>query len=164
MKRKIFLGSFWLLLAFGTLQVIADVISWQEYYTIPVIRQSGMLLRLAMRLFMWPAIIFAEVLIYWLIRRRNRYHALSWAHAGILIAAFLILAFASAFLIPHRGIRDTESRIDDRIYRQELQYFFWAMVAIAHIAFLAVLANCARKDEPVTSPAGTENLLDDIEI
>lgn len=153
-----------MLFAFGTIQVIADVVSWREYYAIPMIRQSGMLPRIAMRLFMWPAIILAEAAVYWFIRRRNRYHALSWAHAGILIAAFLILAAVSAFLIPHYGIRNTESRVDDRIYRQELQYFFWAMVAIAHIAFLAVLANCARKEEPALNAAGSENLLDDIEI
>jgi hypothetical protein len=60
------------------------------------------------------------------------------------------------------------SAIDRRIGRQivmhEQMYFFWGLVILAHVAFVAVLANCFRKTAPVLEDEGQgqENLLDDV--
>jgi hypothetical protein len=46
----------------------------------------------------------------------------------------------------------------------EQMYFFWGLVILAHVAFVAVLANCFRKVPPLVEvdPKSQENLLDDV--
>ena len=58
----------------------------------------------------------------------------------------------------------TERRIDSQIVMHEQMYFFWGLVILAHVAFVAVLANCFRKAPPLVEvdPKSQENLLDDV--
>jgi hypothetical protein len=104
--------------------------------------------------------------VYWLIRRRNKFRALSWAHSVIYMLAFLLNIFFS--MAVNRYYRMTSSAADYRINWQirmhEVQYFFWGLVILAHVAFVAVLANCFRKTTPAPEDGGEgqENLLDDV--
>jgi hypothetical protein len=163
-KKKIFLGSFWLLLIFAICQVagptVYDAYKWSSTF------HDGSLLRRfsLLRILMWPPILLSEAFVYWLIRRRNRYPALSWAHGGIFVGAFLMNIFFVALRVLHRTGEEFHRGINDSASLYAQVYFFWALVIVAHIAFFAVLANCARKEEPASELAGTDNLLDDIEL
>ena len=112
---------------------------------------------------MWPAIFLGEAIVYWLLRQRNSFRALSWAHCVIFILAFLLnILFALILTSQYRRVSVAEIRVNRRIMMHEQQYFFWGLVILAHLAFVAVLANCFRKAAPVTENGGQENLLDDV--
>ena len=147
-----FTGPFWVLMVFGLLLSIRNEGGRSPLSTITL-----------SRILIWPAIFLAEALVYWLIRRRNRFRALSWAHCVIFMLAFLLNILFSAILILHyRMVSVAEMRVNRLIMMHEQQYFFWGLVIIAHLAFFAVLANCLRKPVPDKEDGGQENLLDDV--
>ena len=166
MKRN-FLGAFWALLAVGICQ-LAIAVWLTQIYLQYFSRLSGrdVFSRVSIpALFFFPTLVLLEAAIYWLIRRRNKYYALSWAHSGIIAAAFLFNVVWSFVLRTWRyGPLSTESRIHWAILARQQRYLFWGLVAVAHLAFFAVLANCARKETSAPAREGGENLLDDVEL
>ncbi|HEV2353517.1 MAG TPA: hypothetical protein VGR89_04700 [Puia sp.] len=164
---KSFLGAFWILVIVGIWQLMIAAaltqMNW-KYLSGSVGRDVWPRLSLAGG-FIIPAIVLSEAGIYWMIRRRNRYYALSWAHSGIIAAAFLLnLAWGLMASSRRHGVMDTASRIHWAILGRQQRYLFWALVAVAHLAFFAVLANCARKDDFAPASEQGENLLDDVEL
>jgi len=165
--KKSFLGAFWVLVIVGVWQLMIAAAVTQIYWKY-MARTLGrdVLPRLSLAgIFIFPVLVLLEAGVYWAIRRRNRYYALSWAHSGITAAAFL-LNIAWAFLLrsSRHGALSTASRIQWVILAREQRYLFWALVAVAHLAFFAVLANCARKEDTAPATVTGENLLDDIEL
>ncbi|HTR27695.1 MAG TPA: hypothetical protein VMH27_00395 [Puia sp.] len=163
--RRAFTGPFWVLLVFGLLLLLTTAVYVNTY--IQSARNEGgrsPLSTIALtRILIWPAIFLAESLVYWLIRRRNRFRALSWAHCVIFMLAFLLNILFSAILIFHyRMVAVAETRVNRQIMMHEQQYFFWGLVIVAHLAFFAVLANCLRNPGPDREDGGQENLLDDV--
>lgn len=139
--RKNFTGPVWLLVILGALQLGFSY--------------SGILAML-----LWPVVLFGEALVYWVIRKRNREHMLSWTHTVVFGAALLLNASIAVLAILHvpviAGLRTRQGRIAEMTV-------FWALVAISHIAFVQVLALALRKEPPVRKTDGeSENLLDDV--
>ncbi|HET6253167.1 MAG TPA: hypothetical protein VFE32_03810 [Puia sp.] len=168
MKRS-FTAPFWVLLVFGLLQLLSISSLLHTFFgselssggrpSVPVV--------VVLRIFMWPLIFFLEALAYWLIRRRNTYRALSWTHCVIFILAFLLsIFFAYIQRMQYRYSSAAETRVSRQIMMHEQVYFFWGLVILAHLAFVAVLANCRRKAPPEGAEGGQgqgqENLLDDV--
>lgn len=165
MKRS-FTGPFWLLLVFGLLQVLSISYWLYEYFgsvSNSFLRSQLTMARLA-GLFMWPAIILGEALVYWLIRQRNSFRALSWAHTVIFILAFLVNIFISFVATMHYRVVDVNDRVNQQNVARQQQYLFYGLVLLAHLAFVAMLANCFRKMPPAEEGAGQgqENILDDV--
>jgi tryptophan-rich sensory protein len=165
--KKSFTGPFWLLMGFGLLLILAISAYLRVLYGSgwnasgrSLLSTSGLL-----RVFMWPVIFVLEALVYWLIRQRNRYRALSWTHSAIFVLSFLLNIFFTWIRTMHYRLSSaTERRIDSQIVMHEQMYFFWGLVILAHVAFVAVLANCFRKAPPLVEvdPKSQENLLDDV--
>ena len=156
-----------MLLVFGILQLLIDSTILHSFFesNLSASAQSLLSPMLMVRIFIWPLISMAEALVYWLIRRRNSFRALSWAHIVIYILAFLLNIFFATVMGMY--FRNTDSASEYRINRlirmHEQQYIFWALVILAHLAFVAMLANCLRKPELVaTKGDGRENILDDV--
>lgn len=106
-----------------------------------------------------------EALVYWLIRRRNQFRALSWTHSIIFVTSFLISLFIVFIgLSDYQPGSSAEVRVNRQIIVRGQVYFFWVLVVLAHVAFVAVLANCFRKHAPAGENEGQnqENLLDDV--
>jgi hypothetical protein len=163
--RRSFTGPFWVLLIFGLLLVLL-ISAVLRIFPIGGLYSSG---RTAgpglniLRIFMWPVIYLVEALVYWLIRRRNSFQALSWAHTVIFILAFLLNGFFTAIqIMRYRLDPVAEGRINRHILMHQQQYLFWGLVILAHLAFIAVLANCFRKPEPVDGGESEGNILDDV--
>jgi tryptophan-rich sensory protein len=165
--KKSFTGPFWLLLAFGLLTLLT-ISAYLHALFASSLNSPGrpQLSTLSLlRVLMWPVIFVFEALVYWLIRQRNNFRALSWAHTGIFILAFLLNIFFTWIRTMHYRLSSAaEIRINRQIVMHEQQYFFWGLVILAHLAFVAVLANCFRKATPVVEVEGQgqENLLDDL--
>jgi hypothetical protein len=161
MKRS-FTGPVWLLLVIGLVQ---GLFAWgalqliSELYIRPGFTTLISTLTIVYTL-MWPVILLLEATTYWLIRRRNKMMLLSWTHAVILSFAFLLHDSVFMLTVLHsplvavmytRGGRNAEAAV------------YWALVLLAHAAFLQVLILAFRKPEPVKKEAGgTENILDDV--
>lgn len=158
MKRS-FTGPFWLMLVMGLLMLLS--VSW---YLREIGNLNGFTRLSLWRLLLLPTMVLAEALIYWLIRRRNQYHALSWAHSGIFFFSFALNVVFTVFRNLHYRYETAgESRISRQMGMHEQIYLFWALVIVAHLAFAAVLVNCFRKTPPMEKRGeGGENLLDDI--
>jgi hypothetical protein len=161
MKRS-FTGPVWLLLVIGLVQ---GLFAWgalqliSELYIRPGARTLISTFTIIYTL-MWPVILLLEAMTYWLIRRRNKMKLLSWTHAVILSFAFVLHDSVFILTILHsplvavmytRGGRNAEAAV------------YWALVLLAHAAFLQVLILAFRKPEPVKSEGGgAENILDDV--
>jgi hypothetical protein len=160
MKRS-FTGPVWLLLTFG---LIEGVFAWgvlqliSELYLTrgtPLISTATVVYTL-----MWPVILLLEALTYWLIRRRNKMKLLSWTHAVILSIAFVLHDSVFMLTILHsplvavmhtRGGRNAEAGM------------YWALIVLAHAAFVQVLILAFRKREGMKKEeGGTKNILDDV--
>jgi cytochrome c biogenesis factor len=115
-------------------------------------------------LLMWPMIVLLEAFIYWLIRRRNRLRAMSWTHSVIFVLAFLLNILFILIQNMHYRYSSVEGRVNWHIMIHKERYLFFGLVILAHLAFIAVLANCFRKMAPVPEGKGQgqENLLDDV--
>jgi len=158
MKRS-FTGPFWLMLVMGLLMLLT--VSW---YLRGIASLNGFTRLSLWRLLLLPTVVLAEALVYWLIRRRNQFHALSWAHSGIFFFSFALNVLFMGFRTLHyRYQSGAEGRVSRQIGMHEQIYLSWALVILAHLAFAAVLVNCFRKIPPAERRVeGGENLLDDI--
>jgi hypothetical protein len=168
MKRS-FTATFWLLLFFGLLQLlwISTILHSLFAYGAGANSYSRSLVTpvFLIRIFMWPLISVGEAWVYWLIRRRNSFRALSWAHSAIYMLAFLLnFVFSTLYRYYWVSTSAADYRVNWQIVMHELQYFFWGLLILAHLAFVAVLANCFRKPPPIVEDAGEnkENILDDV--
>jgi hypothetical protein len=162
MKRRSFTGPFWLQLLFG-IGYMTVVVAYLRVLTAQTYGRQVLSGVILWRFFLWPIVILVEALVYWLIRRRNQFRALSWAHTVIFTLSFLLNIFFTLIWTMHYRVGDVESRMNSQIARHELGYLFWALVIVSHLAFVAVLANCLRKMEDVSATeGGGENLLDDV--
>src|ERR1700683_1551823 len=93
--KKSFTGPFWLLMGFGLLLLLMISAYLHALYGSGWNSPGRSLLSSLslLKVFLWPAIFVLEALVYWLIRRRNRYRALSWTHTAIFILSFLLNIF-----------------------------------------------------------------------
>jgi hypothetical protein len=158
MKRN-FTGPFWLLLVMGLLMLLS--VSWYFGETAGINGFS----RLSMwRLLALPALVLVEAGMYWLIRRRNKFYALSWVHCGIFCLSFILNILFMVLRIMHYSYQtSTNERVGRQIVMQEQIYFFWGLVIVAHLAFAAVLVNCFRKVPALEEKdEGGGNILDDV--
>jgi len=117
------------------------------------------------RLLIFPSLALTEALVYWLIRRRNKFYALSWVHCGIFFLSFVLNVLFTLFRTTHYRYQiSTDARVSRQIGMNEQSYFFWALLIVAHLAFVVVLVNCFRKAAPLIEDEerGQENLLDDV--
>ena len=160
MKRS-FTGPVWLLLviglvqgffAWGVLQLISEL--YLSRHT-PMISTVTIVYTL-----MWPVILGVEAFVYWMIRRRNRAQVLSWTHGVIFCFAFLLNGFIYLLETLHSPMVSVMYTRGGRIARVAV---FWALVLLAHAAFVQVLILAYRKSEPVKSEGGgAGNILDDV--
>jgi hypothetical protein len=161
MKRS-FTGPVWLLLIFGlfeTLMVWQVFQAMRDRYSTTIVLSLGQVGFIAIAL-MWPVILGVEALVYWMIRRRNRAQVLSWTHGVIFCFAFLLNGFIYLLEILHSPIVSVMYTRGGRIARVAV---FWALVLLAHAAFVQVLILAYRKSEPVKNEGGgAENILDDV--
>jgi hypothetical protein len=164
--KKSFTGPFWLLLVFGLLQLLMISSLLHQIYGNGLYASERPLLPMpgVFSFLMWPMILLTEALVYWLIRRRNRFRALSWTHSVIFVLAFLLNIFFTLIQNMHYGHSSVEGRVNRQIMMYQERYLFFGLVILAHLAFVAVLANCLRKTEPVPDGEGQGqgNLLDDV--
>src|ERR1700690_2739347 len=109
MKRS-FTGPFWLMLVMGLLMLLS--VSW---YLREIGNLNGFTRLSLWRLLLLPTMVLAEALIYWLIRRRNQYHALSWAHSGIFFFSFVLNVTFTVFRNLHYRYKTVG---EDRVSRQ----------------------------------------------
>ena len=125
---------------------------------IPYITSSPILNKIRYwRLFLWPTILFAEAVVYWVIRKRNRQVSASWTHCLLMTLAFFLLLFRGALVVLHSPLA---SRI---FYSGGPFYAYWTCVLVAHGFFIAVILRSfsgAAADTKVSSDP--TNILDDI--
>jgi|HubBroStandDraft_1064217.scaffolds.fasta_scaffold58469_2 hypothetical protein len=142
MKRS-FTGPLWLLLIFGLVQ---GAFAWGMFPGVAVLE--------------WPSTLVAEGVVYWFIRRRNRMGLLSWTHAVILCVAFLMFDCVWVLTVLHSPLAVGMHTKGGRIV---VGGVFWALVILAHAAFVQVLILVFRKPKAVRKEGGgTENILDDV--
>ncbi len=161
MKRS-FTGPVWLLLVLGLVQ---GMFAWGALQLISELyarRGSPRLMSTVTIVYtlIWPVILLLEALTYWLIRRKNKMKLLSWTHAVILSFAFVLNDFVIILIILHSPLVTV---MYTRGGRNAEMGMYWALVLLAHAAFVQVLILAYRKPEPVKSEGGgAENILDDV--
>jgi hypothetical protein len=160
--QRSFTGPVWLLLIAGLLQAVFAwgilQLVWALY--IPPGGTPSIGAAIIFYTLIWPVILLLEALVYWVIRRRNKVSLLSWTHAVIFCFAFLLNDIVFLLTVTHSPL---VGGMHTRGGRNVLAGVFWALVILAHAAFLQVLILAFRKDKPVGKEGGgTENILDDV--
>jgi hypothetical protein len=161
--KKSFTGPVWLLLIFGILQLGMSMMVFRlaigRYSSgFGGLREIGV--AFLFYILIWPMLLFAEALVYWLIRRRNRAHMLSWTHAVTFCFAFILNTSVFVLGVLHSPIAGGMST---RGGRNVLIGTYGSLVILAHVAFVQVLILAFRKAKPKMGDGGSsENLLDDV--
>ena len=85
---------------------------------------------------------------------------LSWTHAVILSCAFLLHDSVFLLTILHSPLT---AMMHTRGGRNVEAGMYWALIVLAHAAFVQVLVLAFRKPDPVTKEGGgAGNILDDV--
>ncbi len=161
--KKSFTGPVWLLLIFGILQLGISMMVFRltiGRYSAGFGGSPAIGVALVLYILMWPMLLFAEALVYWLIRRRNRAPMLSWTHAVTFCFAFILNTSVFMLGVLHSPIA---GGMYTRGGRNVLTGTYGSLVILAHVAFVQVLILAFRKAKPTIGDGGsTENLLDDV--
>src|SRR5581483_10288516 len=88
MQSKKLLAPFWWMVAI-LLVVIAQ--SYIVLWTARIAHLSSMRITYLLLFLMWPVVILAEAIVYYIIRKRIRNRKWVWAHIGFMFLGFVVL-------------------------------------------------------------------------
>lgn len=93
------------------------------------------------RIFLWPALLLAEAIVYWIIRRRNTYARASWAHCLLVLLGFILLFFRDILAILHSPVAST------LVYSTVPFILFWSCMLTAHGIFVWVIVKSFSQND-----------------
>jgi hypothetical protein len=119
---------------------------------------------LMIRVFVMPACILIESIVYWKIRKKIMDRKMAWIHVGLVMYVCFIPVIKALmfYFFDNFGLAGGDLRAS--IQRVNLIYFysFWGAVLIGHIFFIILLVTVfSRKELSIPGPESI-NLLDDI--
>ena len=114
--------------------------------------------------FCWPAVIFLEGIVYWIIRNRNKYRRASWTHVVLFTLAFFTPLLSNLLFEFHDNfITGMETGRFMRVVNMIHICTFWACMIVGHAYFGWLLVKCYAKEPPTEDEgSGTINILDDV--
>lgn len=161
MKRKTFTEPFWTMLMMGIFSVISNYISatiilkMQLSYLKPMV---------VLFLLLWPMLLLAEAIVYWIIRKKNVYRKYTWAHILFTFIGLVIVPVMGKLTnsLLSRSITRTRMIHATRIQNDMEVAFFWASIILGHMFFILVLKKSLAKAPVTGEQPETVNLLDDV--
>jgi len=164
MSKKKFAAPFWFMLILGFIASCMSGYAWYLYSLEPLSLKYSMLPQVQIRLFLMPAIIFVEVIMYWMIRKRNIYRRASWSHVLLFAFAFLTPFLKSLLFVFYDNFTPT-SDMNSYIRFVSLGQIciFWGVMVLAHIFFVRLFVKAFSKQAVIQQDAAeSENMLDDV--
>ena len=159
---KIFTAPFWFLMILG---IVSIGISIYAIYALEMLAPgSPVNMNFRILSFCWPAVIFLEGMVYWIIRKRNKYRRASWTHIVLFTIGFfspllkeLLFIFYDNF-ITGPGVA-TFVRFGDLAQT----CIFWACMIVGHGYFGWLLVKCYTEGPPAEEGRTDGiNILDDV--
>ena len=96
---------------------------------------------------LWPCLVLAEWIVYWVIRKRIREFRWIWFHMAFLVLTFLLLPLIVVIIT--MIIRTSYSPEDSYNYTMVVYqvrfYSFWTFIILAHIFFIIAIAKAFSK-------------------
>jgi hypothetical protein len=159
MKRKSYTGPFWMML------IIAIISAVYNYGAARIIlKMTHLRLMTFVLLFLWPMLLFAESIVYWMVRKRIVYRKYAWAHIFFTFLNFIIFPLIRALTVgfaarfPSFTVLHEAKRVE-----QEMQFsFFWSLIILGHVFFGMALKKSFTKDPVLKEDPENINLLDDV--
>lgn len=145
--RKFYI-TFWL---FFTVFLLVAAMQWATIFYLERIKDS-LNPDLNLRLFyfygiLWPCLVLAEWVVYWVIRKRITEFRWIWFHMALLVLTFLLLPLIVVIITMF--IRTSYNPADSYNYTMVVYqirfYSFWTFIILAHIFFIIALVKAFSK-------------------
>ncbi len=110
---------------------------------------------------LWPALLWAETIMYRLVRKKIKKILYVWLHISSVIAAFILMpvcvALVTVFATTHNNLMVA------RQLRQVWQVIFWATFIIGHAFFITtIVKSFTKRKEIIEDNEATPGILDGI--
>jgi hypothetical protein len=153
-------APFWFMLGVALLALVEQAIVYISLLRGPM-TVSG---NLTFRLFLWPSILFIEVIVYWLIRKRVLERRLVWPHLVLSLFTFVLIQIL--FVVVSIIMTDDNggNHISTLKWLQTGQFYcFWAGVITGHTFFIVAIVRSYSAKHPQL-PGDDNDLLSEIAV
>lgn len=160
--EKSFTAPFWSLILLGIVAIGMSIYTLHELSLLRWGYPVGT--RYQILSFCWPAVIFFEAFVYWIVRKRNRYRRASWTHIVLFALAFFspfLKELSFEFYDSYSPGPDIVTFVRGVTLAQTS--FFWGCMIVGHAYFGWLLVKCYTEGPPAEDQgADSINILDDV--
>lgn len=132
-----------MLIIFG-LTILFDLALLSTYRDLAIVMSAQMWFFILL----WPVLILAEIILYWVLRKKIQERKLVWVHLLCSLFAFVILKFltvAMSYMADYLGFRS----LQQRNFINYVQIIgFWGGLLIGHTALIVALVRIFSVKEP----------------